>query len=128
MSVPLIIEGTLDEVEAKLLMIQDIIDRRKVSGWPLFQQGEKWLYTTRPDLGKVCPVCLPHEGAVYDGAEAKRLFPLEMTSKYVASPRVHRTQEAVNLRIVGPCHCDLILQNPAEVMEMRLHEDKMAVI
>ncbi len=136
MSAPLVVSGTILEVEAKLLAIQDIIDRRKTQGWPLFQKGERWLYLTRPDLGMVCPVCGPFHGKDdLDGEEVTRLFPQRelvsqrtLAGEYIASPRTHTTQDAINRQIEGPCHCDLILQNAAEVMEMRLHEDKLTVV
>ena len=135
MSAPLVVEGTIDEVETKLLAIQDIIDKRKVAGWSLFQKGEKWLYVTRPDLGEVCPVCDPFHGRELDGEEVTQLFPQRelvsqrsLIGEYIASPRTHQTQDAINQQIVGPCHCDIVLQNAAEVMEMRLHEDKLTVV
>lgn len=135
MSAPLVVEGTILEVEEKLLAIQDIIDRRKVAGWPLFQAGEKWLYVTRPDLGMVCPVCEPFHGSTLDGEEVTQHFPQRelvsqrsLAGEYIGSPRTHQTQDAINRQIVGPCHCDLILQNAAEVVEMRLHEEKLTVV
>jgi len=131
MSLPLVIYGTPDEVEVVLLRIRDIIDNRKTNGWPLFQKGEKWLYNTRPDLGHVCPVCRPHDGTVFDGEEVPRSFPYkEMAPPYgeypAAFPRTHMPD--LSKFADTPCHCEMVLQNPAEVMEMRLHEEKLAVI
>ena len=126
---PLIIEGTLDEIERTLLAIEDIIDNRKTVGWSLFQRGEKWLYITHPDLGRVCPVCKGYEGLIFDGEMVAGTFPYkEVIALYTVWPRTHLNQEAINLSIIGPCHCEMILQNPAEVMEMRLHEEKLTVI
>lgn len=124
---PLVIEGTLDEVESTLLKIKNIIDNRKTVGWPLFQRGEKWLYITRPDLGSVCPICMSYEGVVFDGEKVPSTFPYkEVVAPYTVKPRTHmpNLEDFMN----EPCHCEMILQNPAEVMEMRMHEEKLAVI
>lgn len=123
----LVVGGTLQEIEDKLLRIKAVIDSRKTTGWPLFQAGERWLYVTSPELGRVCPVCQSHSGEVLDGESVRVAFPYaEMIEKYVASPRTHMPD--LSKFFDEPCHCKLILQNPAEVMEMRLHEEKLAVI
>lgn len=129
MSVPLIIEGTPAEVRDKLILIRDIIDNRKVDGWPLFQAGEVWHYIIRPDLGEVCPVCGSYAGATFDGAQIPIIFPYkELWTKmpYVVLPRTHMPDLS---QFAGePCHCELHLQNPAEAMEKRLHEEKLTVV
>jgi len=128
-SLPLVVAGTVEEVGDKLTRIWSLIQRRKGVGWPLFQSGEKWLYVTRPDLGHVCPVCMSHDGVVFDGEEVPRTFPykyLWITSPYITLPRTHMPD--LSKFADTPCRCELHLQNPAEVMEMRLHEEKLAVI
>ena len=130
MSLPLIVAGTVEEVGDKLTRIWALIQRRKGVGWPLFQSGEKWLYVTRPDLGHVCPICEAHgKQGIFDGEEVAKTFEhkeLWTTNPYVAIPRTHMPDPSKFANTL--CRCELHLQNPAEVMEMRLHEEKLAVI
>jgi len=72
---------------------------------------------------------MSHDGVVFDGEEVPRTFPykyLWITSPYITLPRTHMPD--LSKFADTPCRCELHLQNPAEVMEMRLHEEKLAVI
>ncbi|GAG45625.1 unnamed protein product [marine sediment metagenome] len=98
-------------------------------GWDLFQPDEEWYYVIRPDLGEVCPICEAYAGATITGDLIPLIFPykeLWTTNPYVVLPRTHMP----NLEDFAgePCHCELHLQNAAETMERRLHEEKLAVI
>ncbi len=125
----LVISGTLRRVEAKLLAISEVVQYRKVVGWDIFQVDEEWFYVIRPDLGEVCPICESHAGITFRGDQIPFTFPykeLWTTSPYIVLPRTHMP----NLEDFGgePCHCELHLQNAAETLERRLHEEKLAVI
>ena len=125
----LVVRGTARQVEEKLLAISAVVQYRKVAGWDLFQPDEEWYYVIRPDLGEVCPVCEAFAGVTFSGDQIPIVFPhkeLWTTSPYIVLPRTHMP----NLDDFGgePCHCELHLQNAAETMERRLHEEKLAVI
>lgn len=124
-----VIAGTLERIETVLLRIKSIIDSRKITGYPLFQADEVWLYVVRPDLGAVCPVCESYAGAIFSGDQVSTTFPykyLWTVNPYVVLPRTHMP----DLSLFGgePCHCEMYLLNPAEAMEKRLHEEKLSVI
>ena len=125
----LTVTGTLEGVEVRLGRIKRIIDHRKTTGYPPFHPSERWQYITRPDLGKVCPVCAPHNGQIYTGDVLKTLFPyIDYIGNYMAFPRTHATPEAQIQRIVGPCNCETHLLNAAEAFEEQMHREKLGVI
>lgn len=100
-----------------------------MNGWPIFQDDEEWLYVTRPDLGEVCPVCAAYSGMIFSGSQVPITFPYNQlwdTELYIVLPRTHMPD--LSLFSNEPCHCELYLQNAAETMERRLHEEKLAVV
>jgi len=123
----LLIHGTLEEVERKLIAVKRVIDDKKVNGYPLWSSYEQWEYVTRPDLGIVCPVCEPHNGQIYSGDILKQLFPYAEYYGYLwGSPRTHMPDLG---RFYGkPCNCQIHLLNPAEAFEAQLHVDKQGAI
>ena len=123
----LIVQGTIKEVENKLYHVKELLNSRKMGGYPLLSQYEWWLYETRPDLGNVCPICHMHHGEVFLGNQIKATFPyMEYIGDHIIRPRTH-LPDLYKFHGV-PCHCEMRLLNPAEAFERQLHEEKLGVI
>ena len=129
----LLIYGSLDEVHHKLVSVKRVIDDKKINGYPLWHDSERWQYVTARD-GRVCPICEPHDGQVYSGVSVKQLFPnVEYLGNYEAHPRTHDNPDFpiwIKRREGAQygCGCRLYLLNPAEAFEAQLHVDKQGVI
>jgi len=119
--------GSIERVRDDLQSIKDVIDYRKTAGWRMFHHTEEWLYLTFPDRGKVCPVCEAHEGMIYSGYEVRTMFPYSIYGgDNVVYPRTHMPD--LSKFADTPCHCELHIQNLAESLEKRLHEEKLEVV
>lgn len=119
------VKGTLDEIREKLLTITAVIAYRKAFGWPLFQNDEEWQYDSEKD-DRVCYLCREFEAArIFRGGQIPILFPdYEVVEWYLIRPRVHITHPEMK----GECRCILTLSYPLEMIEQRLHSEKMANI
>ena len=123
----LTLDGLLDEVSSKLRSVQSVIDQKKTTGYQLSHSSAKWKYFTNPDPGEVCPICLKHDQVIFNGDQVKLSFPYaEYVGDFVTRPRTH--QPDLSQYADEPCHCDMILLNPAEAFEIQLHDDKEAVL
>lgn len=141
----LIISGTIEQIERKLLAVKRVIDSRKPpNGYPLWSRHEIWQYSSAGD-SRVCTICSGYEGT-YTGDEVKRKFPnVEYLGNYTAHPRTHDNSEfpdagyySEGRRFAGGiyrregathgCGCMLTLLNPAEAFEAQLHEEKVVAV
>lgn len=121
------IVGSIERVRDSLLNVKDVIEYRKTVGWELFHHTEEWLYITFPDRGVVCPVCENYEGLVMSGSEVESTFPYNIYGgSGVVYPRTHMPD--LSKFADTPCHCELHIQNLAESLEKRLHEEKREVV
>ena len=114
----IVVRGTVQEVEAKLIALSAVIKHRKMVGWPLFQSDEEWTYITRGDA-RVCNICweIESKGRIV-GSEIPSRFPFyEVISYGEVHPHTH-----------ADCRCRMIWEHPAETLERRLHLEKQAVV
>lgn len=117
---PIIVSGTFEEVERKLLAALAVIIYRKNAGWSMFQDDELWDYETQKDE-RVCPVCWAFERQ-WIGSE----IPTEFTMKYrlgqnTVHPNTHENQDYTFLH--GECRCNLIWHGYLEVLIRRLFDE-----
>ncbi len=128
-----VIQGTVEQVAAKFEAVKKVIQSRKVQGYPLWNEAERWQYITARD-GRVCPVCDGYDGRIFNGNEVQSFFPaVAYLGNYEAYPRTHDTPSFpawIKRRADAPhgCGCKLLLTNPAEAFEAQLHRDKEKVI
>jgi len=123
---PIVIKGTLEEINEKLFAMSQIVQQRKVGGWQLFQSDESWDYTTQPDE-KVCPVCQSLKGQ-FNGTEVPVKFQLwEREDQNVVYPNTHESlPEAAYVR--GRCRCSLAWNDYLFVLLNRLFEEMSEVV
>lgn len=117
---PIIVSGTFEEVERKLLAALAVIIYRKNAGWSMFQDDEDWIYTNFGDEN-VCPTCHGFTRA-WSGSELAGWF----TEKYrltqnTVHPNVHEMQDYTYLR--GECRCTLTWRGYLEVLIRRLFDE-----
>jgi len=119
--------GDIDGLYNALFSIKGVIDHHKMVGWAPLHPTEEWLYLTFPDRGRVCPVCEAHEGMIFSGTDVETTFPYNIYGgNGVIYPRTHMPD--LSKFADTPCHCELHIQNLAESLEKRLHEEKWAVL
>ena len=125
----LVVDGTISEVLSKLTNINDVIDDKRSSGYPLFHSSENWRYVTADD-DRVCRICGPLNGDVFAGDDVMTEFPSAIyLGDYVTHPKTHDNPnfpDDIERRRDDPegCGCRLHLLNPAEAFEEQLHRDK----
>ena len=115
--------GTLEELYPILTNILRVIENRAALGYRLLLDSiEAWEYKTRDD-GRVCPICKPMHDWIFSGDIVRDNFPnLEFLGRGIIFPDTHRGTE-----ITADCRCELIFLNAAQVIEERLHREKMMV-
>ena len=123
-----VVVGSIERVRDNLQNIKDVIDYRKTAGWRMFHHTEEWLYLTFPDRGEVCPICEAHGvQGIFSGYEVRTVFPDSIYGGAgVVYPRTHMPD--LSKFADTPCHCELHIQNLAESLEKRLHEEKLEVV
>ena len=123
----LIITGSLENISDSLNNIKAVISDRKSMGWELLHPSEQWLYIAYPGKGNVCPLCESHNGRIFSGDEIVAEFPYyEYIGELIILPHTHMPDLSAFRN--EPCHCEMHLQNLAESIEERLHEEKLEVI
>jgi len=121
------ITGNLEGVTVRLERIKKIIDHRNEVSYPLFHVSEKWKYFTRPDRGKVCPVCAQYGMDTFNGEELKATFPhAEYVGGGLVRPRTHQPDLSQFMDV--ECNCEMKLMNALEAFETQLHREKMLAI
>ena len=129
----LIIDGTLQEIADKLERIQDVLNDKAATGYPLWHNSEQWKYSSAGD-SRVCPVCSQYDGDTFSGDAVKSTFPsVYYLGNYEAYPRTHDNPNFpawIFRRNAAPfgCGCMLTLLNPVEAFEAQLHRDKEKAI
>ena len=119
--------GSVERVRDSLANIKDVIEYRKSAGWSILHYTEEWLYITFPDRGMVCPVCEGYEGRIFAGDEVAAEFPFHVYGgEGTIYPHTHEPD--LSQFADTPCHCEMHIQNPAESIEKRLHEEKLAAV
>lgn len=123
---PIIVSGTVEEVERKLIAALAVITFKKWFGWYLFQDDEVWNYETHKDE-RVCPVCWAFERQ-WIGSELQTEFTMmkRRTAQNEVYPNTHETQDYSFLS--GECRCNLIWRDYLEVLTRRLFEEIEAEI
>lgn len=120
------IRGSLDEVQLKLVYIKEVINYRKTGGWGLFQSDESWRWETQRDT-HVCPRCAVLEGAAIAGDVIPRDYPdYEMLG--VPSAGAYTAGVVIHPHLHLHCRCRLYLDNVAEILEARLHREKIYAV
>ena len=126
----LLIQGSLEEIQRQVLAVAAVVDNRKSTGWPALQADEMWRYIVHPELGTVCPKCSTYSGQEFNGKQIPIEFPYytynPSTNIHLIRPRTH--QPDLSQYFYEECHCDLIWENAAKVLEKRLHAEKEAVL
>lgn len=121
------ITGTIEDTLASLENVKVVIDGRKATGWEVGHISEQWLYVTFPSRGRVCPVCESYGGRIFSGDEIAAEFPFyEYIGGIIILPHTHMPDLSDFMN--EPCHCEMHLQNLAESIEERLHEEKLLVV
>lgn len=128
--------GTLEWLQLRLVWLDQVIRERMTGGWPLFQSDEVWIYSDAGDE-KVCPICRGFASDnPWSGDEIKHFFPkYEIISTrsggvyetpIIIAPHVHAMSAYDYLK--EECRCRITLHDSAEMLEARLHMDKVEVL
>lgn len=125
------IMGTPQEILSRLEAVNEVANRRKNDGWPLFQQDEEWTYETQED-SRVCDVCLGFAGRFF-GVDILSLFGAYKTwGKAHVKPGTHITYPrtwSTAPDAYGGCRCNLYWHDYFYVLTERLwREMEMAAI
>lgn len=128
--------GTLEWLQLRLVWIHQVIRERMTGGWPLFQDDEVWVFKTEED-DFVCPFCLHFESQnPWSGSEILHFFPeYEIISTrsggvyetpIILAPHIHKMLEYFDEE--SECRCRITMHDSAEMLEARLHMDKLEVL
>jgi len=117
----LVVSGTMQEIVSRLNLIMECVKNREATGWPALMGDESWTYTTAKDE-RVCPVCGAMDDLTFQGDTIPEKFPFyEMVSDTEILPNVHMMYPSLK----GACRCNFEWRDAAEVLEARLHEEKL---
>ena len=111
-----VIFGTLDEVQEKLLRVKAVLEDIAQNGFKRFQGDEEWVYhTVEYDE---CPKCMPHNSASFRGDDLQYKFPnvqpIGTTVARINNETVHHKAES--------CRCVGTWENFSECIVDRVCE------
>ena len=123
-SADLVVNGTMQEIVGKLNLLVEVCKNREATGYPALMGDESWTFTTAKDE-RVCPVCGAMDDLVFQGDAIPEKFPFyEFVSDTEILPNVHRMYPSLK----GVCRCNLEWRDAAEVLESRLHDEKIMAV